>query len=78
MQCLLKIAMNTEPFRMDDESLSTIHASKYITWNEFIEINGLDRSKIMNDPKYRQLALNALAMANYTQGAAEAASRLKP
>lgn len=70
--------MNIKPLRIDDESLSLMHAGRYIAWNEFVEINGLDGSRIMNDPRYQKLVMDAFAMANFTQGAAEAASRLKP
>ena len=70
--------MNTEALRIDDGSLGAIHAGSYISWDKFVESNGLDISKIMSDSKYQKIVMDAYAMANFTQGAAEAASRLKP
>lgn len=67
--------MNNQANCLSNKALSAVHASSYITLEEFIKMNNLDGFKVMTDPKYQRVVTYALALVNYTAGLDQAASR---
>lgn len=67
--------MNNQANCLSDKASPVVHASGYITLEEFVKMNNLDAFKVMTNPKYQRVVTYALALVNYTAGLDQAASR---